>query len=290
MPITDLKKALAYEYPEDVGAYTSDDVILYHLGVGAGVPATDSNELEYTYEKNLKVLPTFSTVIRVGPAVHIFDMFNNVPGMDINPAMMLHGEQETVIHQPLSPAAKVRTKARIANIYDMGKAALAILEVNASTPEGDRLYTNRYSIFLRGEGGFGGDKEPKAGNEPPDREPDGVVESPTLPQQCLLYRLNGDKNPLHVDPEAAKKAGFDAPIILGLCSYGIVCKAVIDGALDGDVSQVARYKARFHGVAYPGETYLTSYWREGNTILIETKSKESGTVIISNAAITCVDS
>ena len=290
MPITDLKEALAYEYPEDAGAYTSDDVILYHLGVGAGVPPTDSNELEYTYEKNLKVLPTFSTVIKVGPGVNIFDMFKNVPGMDINPAMMLHGEQETVIHQQLPPEGKIHSTARIANIFDKTKAALAILEVNGSTPEGDLIFTNRYSVFLRGEGGFGGDSGPKSSNEAPDREPDGVVESPTLPQQCLLYRLNGDKNPLHVDPEAAKKAGFDAPILLGLCSYGIACKAVIDGALNGDVTQVASYKVRFHGIAYPGDTYLTSYWREGNTILFETKSKERGTLIISNAAITCVDS
>jgi acyl dehydratase len=123
-------------------------------------------------------------------------------------------------------------------------------------------------------------------NAAPDREPDGVVESPTLPQQALLYRLNGDKNPLHADPEFAKMGGFDAPIIHGLCSYGIVCKAVVDGALDGDVSQVARYQARFRGVAFPGETYLTSYWREGNTILIESKSKERDAVIISNAAFT----
>ena len=286
MPITDLKKALAYEWPEDEGSYTTDDVILYHLGIGAGVPPTDLKELEYTYEKNLKVLPTFSTVVRVGPAAHLIEIFDNVPGMNINPAMILHGEQEIVIHQPLPAAAKIRSKARIADIFDKGKAALAIVEENTFTPEGDPLYTDRMSIFMRGEGGFGGEKGPKAGNEAPDRDPDGVVESPTLPQQALLYRLNGDKNPLHVDPEVAKKAGFRAPIILGLCSYGIVCKAVVDGALDGEVSQVGRYQARFHGVAYPGETYLTSYCREGNTILIEAKSKESGTVIISNAAIT----
>ena len=286
MPITDLKKALAYEYPEDETTYTTDDVILYHLGIGAGVPPTDSNELEYTYEKNLKVLPSFSTVVKIGPSTHLLEVFDNVPGMDINPAMILHGEQEIIIHQPLPASAKIRSKAHIADIFDKGKAALAILEENTFTLEGDPFYTNRMSIFMRGEGGFGGEKGPQAGNVPPDRDPDGVVESPTLPQQALLYRLNGDKNPLHVDPEVAKKAGFPAPILLGLCSYGIVCKAVVDAALDGDVTQVARYQVRFHGIAYPGETFVTSYWREGNKILIEAKSKESGTVIISNAAIT----
>jgi acyl dehydratase len=281
MPI-DLEKARGYEFPEGEGAYSRDDVILYHLGVGAGVPATDAKELEYTYEKNLKVLPSFPTVARAGASAGIF----NVPGMDFNPAMMLHGEQDVEIHQPLPPETAMRGKARIADIFDKGKAALAIVEVSASTLEGDPLFTNRMSLFLRGEGGFGGDSGPKVSNAAPDREPDGVVESPTLPQQALLYRLNGDKNPLHADPEFAKMGGFDAPIIHGLCSYGIVCKAVVDGALDGDVSQVARYQARFRGVAFPGETYLTSYWREGNTILIESKSKERDAVIISNAAFT----
>jgi acyl dehydratase len=113
-----------------------------------------------------------------------------------------------------------------------------------------------------------------------------VVERRTLPQQALVYRLSGDKNPLHADPEFAKMAGFDRPIIHGLCSYGIVCKAVVDEVLGGDVAKVARYQARFAGVAFPGETYLVSHWREGDKILIQAKSKERDAVIISNAAIT----
>jgi acyl dehydratase len=120
----------------------------------------------------------------------------------------------------------------------------------------------------------------------PDRAADGVVESPTLPQQALLYRLNGDKNPLHADPEFAKMGGFDTPIIHGLCSYGIACKAIVDDVLDGDTTKVSGYAARFAGVAYPGETYITSWWKEGDRILLETKSKERDAVIISNAAVT----
>ncbi len=126
---------------------------------------------------------------------------------------------------------------------------------------------------------------PKAGNKPPDRAPDGQIETATLPQQALLYRLSGDKNPLHADPEFAKMAGFETPIIHGLCSYGVVCKAVVDNVLGGDTARVARYAARFAGVGYPGETYVTSYWREGNEILIEAKSKERDAVVISNAVI-----
>jgi len=113
-----------------------------------------------------------------------------------------------------------------------------------------------------------------------------VIESRTLPQQALLYRLSGDKNPLHADPEFAKLGGFDRPIIHGLCSYGIVCKAVVDKVLGGDVTKVARYQVRFAGVGFPGETYLTSFWRDGQKILIQAKSKERDAVIIANAAIT----
>ena len=113
-----------------------------------------------------------------------------------------------------------------------------------------------------------------------------MITSPTLPQQALIYRLSGDKNPLHADPDFAKMGGFDKPIIHGLCSYGIVCKAIVDKVLGGDVSKVARYQARFAGVGFPGETYLTSYWKEGDKILIQAKSKERDAAIISNAAIT----
>jgi acyl dehydratase len=113
-----------------------------------------------------------------------------------------------------------------------------------------------------------------------------VVESPTLPQQALLYRLSGDKNPLHADPNMAALGGFDRPILHGLCSYGIVCKAAVDNALDGDVTKVGRYQARFSGVVFPGETIVTSIWREGNQLLLDAKTKERDSKVITNAAIT----
>ncbi len=281
MPI-DREKALAHTFAAGDGGYSKDDVILYHLGVGAGVPPTDEGELEYTYEKNLKVLPSFTTVANSGASAAIF----SIPGLEFNRAMMLHGEQEVEIHKPLPAETKLRGQTRIADIYDKGKAALLLLETAVRDESGEALYTTRMSLFLRGEGGFGGPKGPDVANAKPDREPDGVVESTTLPQQALLYRLNGDKNPLHCDPGFAAKAGFDQPIIHGLCSYGIVCKAVVDGVLGGDPTRVAKYQARFRGVAFPGETYLTSYWQDGDTILVEAKSKERDAVVISNAAVT----
>jgi len=278
----DPAKALQHQFPPTRSSYQQDQVILYHLGVGAGVPPTDANELSYTYEKNLKVLPSFGVIPIFGALGGMF----GVPGLSFNPALLLHGEQDIELHRPIPAAAKLENQARIAGLYDKGKAALAVLEVATKEEGGAPLFTNRFSLFLRGEGGFGGERGPEIGNEAPQRAPDLVVESPTLPQQALLYRLSGDKNPLHCDPEFAKMAGFETPILHGLCSFGIVCKAAVDRALGGDVAKVARYQARFRGVFYPGETMVTSVWREGNRLLLASSSKERSAPVISNAAIT----
>jgi acyl dehydratase len=293
MPI-DREKALGAELGETAGVYGPDDVILYHLGIGAGAAATDAAELEYTFEKHLKVLPSFAVVAASGMTARAkreqggagggMGGLGSVPGLSFNPAMLLHGEQDVEIHRPLPTEAAFTTRGRIAEIYDKGKAALVIVENIASNEDGP-LFTNRMSLFLRGEGGFGGPSGPAAGNPRPDREPDGVVETKTLPQQALLYRLNGDKNPLHADPEFAAGGGFDRPIIHGLCSYGIACKAVVDAALGGDPTRVGRYSARFAGVAFPGETYHTAWWREDGRILLEVTSAERGAPIITNAAV-----
>jgi len=280
MPI-DPSRALGAELGEGTTSYTKDDVILYHLGVGAGDPATDPNELEYCFEKNLKVLPSFGVI----PTFGSMGGLGSVPGLEFNFAMLLHGEQDLEVHAPIPPEARITNKAKIAEIWDKGKAALVVLQVDTRDEAGKPLFTNRFSLFLRGEGGFGGESGPKAGNAAPDRAPDGVIERKSLPQQALIYRLSGDKNPLHADPEFAKMAGFDTPITHGLCSYGIVCKAIVDEVLGGDVAKVARYSARFAGVAFPGETYVVSYWKEGDSILFEAKSKERDAKIITNAAI-----
>ncbi len=227
------------------------------------------------------MLPSFGVI----PVFGSMGGLGSVPGLEFNFAMLLHGEQDLEIHKPIPTAATIENSGRVAGIYDKGKAALVVLEVTSKDESGDPLFVNRFSLFLRGEGGFGGDSGPKAGNQPPDRAPDLVVESPTLPQQALLYRLSGDKNPLHADPEFAKLGGFDTPILHGLCSYGIVCKAVVDAALDGDTGKVARYQVRFAGVVYPGETIVTSMWREGDKILIQAKTKERDTPVITNAAV-----
>ena len=282
MPI-DLAKARAAKLPPSDGSWGPDNVILYHLGVGAGVgKATDPKELEYTYERNLKVLPSFAVIPVFGALAGI----NSIPGVDINIAMVLHGEQDVEIHRPIPVEAQIENEARIAGIYDKGKAALIVMEVNTREKGGAPLFTNRFTIFARGEGGFGGEAGPKPTNEAPGRAPDAEVATPTVSHQALLYRLSGDKNPLHADPDFAKFGGFDTPILHGLCSFGVVCKAVVDTMLDGAVEKVARYQARFAGVVFPGETIVTSMWRDGNKILVAAKTKERGTPVISNAAIT----
>lgn len=281
MPI-DPSRALGFEFPENQSSWNADQVILYHLGVGAGVPPTDPKELEYTYEGHLKVLPSFAVI----PVFSSLAGVLGVPGLDFNPMMLLHGEQEIEVMRALPLDATALHRGRIAAIYDKGKAAVVVIDVTSEDDRGEPLFVNRFSVFLRGEGGFGGESGPEPGNRPPAREPDGVVESPTLPQQALLYRLSGDKNPLHADPSFAAMGGFDRPILHGLCSYGIACKAIVDHALGGDVTRVARYAARFRGVVFPGETLVTRYWREGERIVLEVDCKERQKPVISNAAIT----
>ncbi len=284
MPI-DPAKAIGAQLPPGVTSWNADDVILYHLGIGAGTgpgKVTDSRELAYTYERYLKVLPSFG-VLHAGSGP---GGLGAVPGVSINYALVLHGEQKIEIHRPIPTAASTETQSRIKAIHDKGKAALIVIETETREQGGAALFTNTTAIFARGEGGFGGDPGPRPGNDAPDRAPDLVVESPTAPHQALLYRLNGDKNPLHIDPEFAKMGGFDVPILHGLCSYGVVCKAVVDHALDGAVERVAGYEARFTGVVYPGETIVTSMWREDGRILLSAKTAERGSPVLGNAAIT----
>jgi acyl dehydratase len=278
----DVDKALGAELPPGESSWGPDDVMLYHLGVGAGVPPTDPGELEYCYEQNLKVLPSFGVVPVFGTLMGIL----SVPGMQINPMMILHGEQDLEIHKPIPTQADARHQARVTDIFDRQKGASVVLEAKTTDAEGEPLFTNRFSTYIRGEGGFGGERGPKPGNLPPEREPDHVAEFTTLPQQALLYRLSGDKNPLHADPSFAAVGGFDRPILHGLCTFGVVCKAVVDNALNGDVTKVGRYQARFSGVVYPGETIETSMWREGDQVLLRAVAKERGAPVLTNAAIT----
>ena len=281
MPI-DLEAALGSKLPAQEFAWDEDRVILYHLGLGAGAPPTDVRELSYTYEGDLSVLPSFATVAAYSSMAAI----SSARGVDINWALLLHGEQDLEVRRPIPRRGRVISQPRIARIYDKGRAALMVVEVTSTDDRtGDVLFVNRASLFIRGEGGWGGDPGPKASNQAPGREPDHVVGSPTLPQQALLYRLSGDKNPLHADPGFAALGGFDRPILHGLCTYGVVCKAAVDAVLGGDPGRARRYRARFAGVVFPGETVVTRIWEEEDKFLLEATVEEREAKVISNAAL-----
>jgi acyl dehydratase len=280
MPI-DVDRVRGAALPEAIHTWDADDVMLYHLGVGAGVPPTDPGELEYVYEAGLKVLPTFATIPMFSSMMGILSL----DGLDINPAMILHGEHSIRLAGPIPTAATVTNEARVSEVYDKGKGALVLVEVSSIDASGSALFTNVASIFVRGEGGFGGDSGPEPAKSGPERTPDHSVASPTLPQQALMYRLSGDKNPLHADPAFAAFAGFDRPILHGLCSYGIVCKAVVDTIAGGDVSRVTAFSARFTGVVYPGETLVTRMWEDDDGWIVEAATSERGATVISNARL-----
>jgi acyl dehydratase len=278
----DPDRALGAELSPCTHRWDSDNVILYHLGVGAGTPPTDPQELAYTYEPKLRVLPSFAVL----PAASLLASLAQVPGLEVDLATLLHGEQDVELAGPIPSRADVTTSARVAEIFDKGSGALVVVEGVTRDGTGEELFVNRFSAFLRGAGGFGGERGAPPGNAPPDRRPDVEVERRTLPQQALLYRLSGDKNPLHADPEFAKLGGFDRPILHGLCTYGIVCKAVVDEALAGDVSAVARYQARFAGVTFPGETIAVRMWRESDKIIVEAFARDRAAPVLTNAALT----
>ncbi|KOV71234.1 MaoC/PaaZ C-terminal domain-containing protein [Streptomyces sp. MMG1121] len=265
MPI-DAAKAVAAEPRTGEISWTTKDVQLYHLGIGAGSdpdkdsPATDPDELRYTLESRLHVLPSFATVAGAGSPGVISGL--SMPGVDVDLAKVLHGGQSLQIHRPIPVAGTATATGRIAAVYDKGKAAVLVMRTEVADAEGP-LWTNDAQIFVRGEGGWGGDRGPATRLEPPAGEPDRTVERPVRPDQALLYRLSGDWNPLHADPEFAKLAGFDRPILHGLCTYGITLKAVVDTLLGGDVSRVRSYTTRFAGVVFPGETLRIRMWREG---------------------------
>lgn len=254
MPI-DPDIAIGAELPSQEVSWTASDVLLYHLALGAR-----PEELRYVYERDLRTLPTFAVV--AGTLRTTRQPTLVMPGIDVDLVRALHGRQELVVHKPLPPEGRVTAHSRIADVYDKGSAAIIVTETE--TP----YYTLRTTVFVRGEGGFGGHRGPSTSRPAPDREPDATVLCPTWPQQALFYRLCGDRNPLHVDPEFAARAGFPRPIMHGLCTYGMVGKAVVDSVLDGDPGRLTAISGRFAGVVYPGESLRVRIWRADDHLLV----------------------
>jgi acyl dehydratase len=245
-------------------SWVSSDVQLYNLALGAGSDPMDSRELRYLTDGTPQVLPTFSSVAASFHATEAPTV--SFPGIEIELSRVLHASEAVTVSAPLPASGAGRAVTRITEIWDKGKAAVIFNETTVVDSSGKTLWTVKRSIFARGEGGFGGERGPSTSAETPERAADFEIDIPVLPQQALLYRLCGDRNPLHSDPEFAAAAGFPRPILHGLCTYGMTCKALVDTVLDADTTRVGSYGARFAGVVYPGETLKASVWQDGNRL------------------------
>ena len=260
-------------------SYETRDVILYALGIGSGAEA---DELKFTYESELQVLPTFGVIPPFPSLMGIVGM----EGMDFNLTMLLHGEQYLELLKEIPVSGKLVSHPKIAGIYDKGKGALVELEVETKNLKGELIFKNIFSTFIRGEGGFGGDRGPDPGNEPPDRAPDRVVSMQTLPQQALLYRLSGDFNPLHADYAFAAMGGFEKPILHGLCTFGFAGRAVLREFCGNDPAKFKAIKVRFSRHVFPGETIVTEMWQDApDKVILRCKTAERGDYCLTNAAV-----
>ncbi len=255
-------------------SYGWKDTILYALGVGAKI-----DELDYLFEMNgPKVLPTFAVVPSFTALITVCSE------LGANPMMILHGEQKVELHRQIPPNGAFQTVAEVKGIYDKGKGALVLVEAVTSDEKGEPVFTNWFSTFVRGEGGFGGERGPEALKaDPPDRAPDFVMTEKTAPEQALLYRLSGDLNPLHASPQFAKMGGFDRPILHGLCTYGHAGRAVLKHACGGDAKRWKSFAARFAGVVFPGDSLTTEGWQvEPGKWVVRTKTQD-GRIVLSNS-------
>jgi len=246
--------------------WTSKDSLLYALGVGAGQTDPTGFELEFTTENSKgieqKALPTQVVVMGTG-AMPDFG--------DFNLAALLHGEQHIQIHKTIPPEGKAIGRGNVGDIYDKGKAALVYIETEVTDTNGNPLWTSRSGLFIGGEGGWGGDRGPSNTWQLPDRPADHVTGYDTRTDQALLYRLSGDRNPLHADPSFAAMAGFDRPILHGLCTFGVSGRALLHTMCSGDVEKFGSMGGRFKSPVMPGERLDVHMWDEGDRVLFQTR-------------------
>lgn len=266
----------------DEFTYTDRETMLYALGVGMGRDPMNADELRFVYENDLKTIPTMASVIAWGQST--------IGQAGINYLMVVHGEQRLTMHRPLPASATIISDERVVAAVDKGpgKGALIYTEkVIRLKGSNEKLCTTGGTIFARGDGGFGGPSS--GGPEPhalPERKADATCETDTRVDQALLYRLSGDRNPLHSDPSIAKMAGFPRPILHGLCSYGTACRAVLQTMCGYDHTLITGFDVRFSSPVFPGETIVTDMWKDGNVVSFRSKVKERDVVVLNNGKCT----
>lgn len=259
-------------------AYTERDAMLYALSVGMGTDPVDTAELPFVYEgATLRAVPTMAVVLASTGIIR-------KTGADFT--KILHAKQRLVLHRPLPVSGELLADSRVAEVYDKGagKGAVLVLETSARSAKDDQpLFTFLMTILARGDGGFGG---PQGSGPPPHtipyRPPDASDVYQTRPDAALLYRLNADRNPLHADPAIAAKAGFERPILHGLATYGIACRAVLKTACGYDSSRVRSFDARFSAPVYPGDEVVTDIWIEGASVLFRARVPARDAVVLNN--------
>jgi acyl dehydratase len=255
--------------------YTWKDVILYAVGIGA-----HTDELPFIYERHpegLKVFPSFASIIARGAIRHA--AFN----IKLDPTKDRHGEEYIRMYAPIPPQGKIIRKGKILHVYDKGSGSSVVTQVSGFDESGSHIFDQQTTGFNIGSGGFGGDRGPKTKylNPPGGKEPDFSISYKTTENQAALYRLSGDYNPLHIDPDFARRGGQEKPIIHGLCTYGFATRAILYGLCDGDLTRFKEFKGRFSAVAYPGDTLTTEGWKENGRYIIQVKAND--TVVLSNA-------
>lgn len=259
-------------------AWTDKDTMLYALGIGMGSDPMNLDELPFVYESGLKAVPTMATTVAWGAG----------PGLGklgINFLLVVHGEQKVEFHKPLPTEASILATSRVIGAYDKGDKGAVIYNetVLADAKTGEKIATLTGSTFARGDGHFGGPSEgaPEP-HEVPTRAPDLSVDIPTRPDQALIYRLSGDRNPLHSDPRIAAAAGFPRPILHGLCTYGITCRAVLQEYCGFDPAKIKSHQVRFSSPVFPGETITVDLWKDGDVVSFEARVKSRGVTVVKN--------
>lgn len=264
----DYEAVKSWPFPEVTQSYDERDTILYALGLGFGSDPVDAGQLRHVVEGDLRAVPTMAAVLaRPG-------RWSTDPRTGIDFLKLVHGEQDIVLHQPIPAAGVLLSRSRIGAICDKGPGKGAVVELSRDLrdPAGNLYAEVRQTVFCRGDGGYsqhGGrsDDPPAALPASPEREPDVEVDLPTLPQAALIYRLSGDLNPLHSDPATARRAGFDRPILHGLCTYGMAARAALQALCDYDGSSIRRLAARFSSPVFPGETIRFRFWRAAEGVV-----------------------